>query len=647
MSKTKTLKQEKADILKYELMKRALDAKNFYRDGTFDQKLSAVLDDARTPQGLLYDRISELGLRLASDLYGKETPAGMTYTDQTNKMIEDFGKDLIRQFREGIIPPLIYTNLAAFAQSEFNTALLAQKFSKSEIKKSPVGKTVDKLLNNAASISAIPQLENIQQQLIQQRATSSGENLALQNELERLQEVAKRFMVQGEKSVGPSDKVQEIDDTQNGDQPLQGLVAKRTGEVNDYNYNVPRFQNDPLRLKPADINSHGDQKQRALDALIRSRVEARLGMDTTYGLSQTDYERLDRGMIGMIKEDLMKGTEPIEFETVLDNIGKGYHEEGTKFDKESFVANYGRLYEDLYNDYNHFNQERANMIDSKEADDAQDITDVIRERQKFEANPTIDDKKYPSIGVLKNQTDAITGNIGKQDLFNLSVINNPNKILTDDFFKRLQNGKLPVIENDMDIDEQFGIYLDILTLQNTVGLMKPIQNSILGAVANPSRRSQVFTKKSAKELRGLFGIDSLLYSLELLQKIEQSDKTKPNSRSQEDTEKFEEEVEKTGQTIAKMIDVTKKSKEDYPDSWLLKAMVDQSREPFETILDRFFKKIEELRGQGKSVKKFSAYKAARTFEPQRMPIAVGAKTARVPQSANTYSIGNTTYWRQS
>ena len=121
MSKFKTTQEEQAELLKYLLLSKAQQAKNFYKTSMFQPQ--TVLNVALSTQRAFYDKVDEIGSRIASDEYGRKTPARRSYMDTTAKMAEQLTKELDRQFRAGELSPQSYNDIIGYMSSTWGVAL--------------------------------------------------------------------------------------------------------------------------------------------------------------------------------------------------------------------------------------------------------------------------------------------------------------------------------------------------------------------------------------------------------------------------------------------------------------------------------------------------------------------------------------------
>lgn len=597
MSKNfKTTQQKKDDELKYHLMRMALNTTKFYKDGEFDKQMESTLSQEPVPQSYFYSAINDLALKLGSDTFKLTNAQGDTFSRQTQEDIKKFYEKLTKGLQQGLLSPEVYTNLASYAKTQFNTAMFSNKRTTPTDKQKPIVSLINK------SIQSIP-LVSLEQELQQQRLTQQADSSMIQGQLDNLQKTAQQYLM-----PKTSDKVTVVKDTKNGDHPSQGLESIREGERNINRRNVDRYS-DTI-YKSGDMDQHPDQKIKSMEHYLDVEFEKEKMSSERYGLTAKQYDNVHTQVLEIIENMITNNKSLNDVQYTLSRFVRDMETRFPSFQSGKFFNNYIEVFERANDMKNKSNIERINAILSKETAVADDMLNSHQARQQFDSNQ---DGTMPVPKHTKNAqaSASYTDDLGQ---LNFQVQN-----LDDMYFTHIvltiESGEIPTGSNDEATTEGFS------------DLNKYFDEEYFS----------IFYKKNVKELmpqdliyiKSLPSVSSFRWMLTNLKKINPSDN--------HDFKAKQFMIEE----LNKLLRMVEGYNRDFPMMAKLKNDLDITTENEEKVYARFLN--QQFNGKGKQFYASGQINHKRKGDVEPLPPAIPAMTARVAQSSNNYIVGDSTY----
>lgn len=484
-SKFKTTQEEREDLLKYQLLHQAQQAKRYYEDGMY--KPNTILNQELKKQQNFYDMVDVIASRMSSELYNENTAEGRYYKDVTVSMAKNLSETLVTQLKQGILTPAQYNDILGYIASMIGVALAGQNASLSRrrlaMQKDPVGMIV----NNQLKLN----LTQLSTPAIMQLAETAKEST---EEIKRL-----KFAIQHELANALTVGAGGPSYPQNISQPIpNSLEGERIHEVQDYEgQNVSKR---PILL-PDTNNKHGMNYEQYGDG-----TESMNSATERYGLNQLDYEIVNRNMNKIIELSLNADIELNEFaQKAYDELRK-LKMRFKNLNVEKALRNFTRLYAYMIEQKQNQNVTLNNHVNSAQAVAGDETARLNQEYDDYTSK--LDDKMpFPKHG-RDAQNDATMGNLTIKEQFVRSLEALPRNSDAYEILKEIDKEQQPAtFDKIMEKKDRFVELLIselkvIESVQN--GLNIELQQLVPSDIVNQFKQDLI-------KLRNLFDVETLKY----------------------------------------------------------------------------------------------------------------------------------------
>lgn len=480
--KFKTTQEEREDLLKYQLLHQAQQAKRYYEDSFY--RPQTVINQELKKQQDFYNQIDIIASRVSSDLYDDDTADGRYYMEVTKSMAKKLFEELDKQFKQGILTSQQYNDLLGYITSTVGTALAGQSATLSRrrmaLQKDPVGLLVNTQLKKNLTQLSVPAIEQL--------AETAGET---RKEIQRL-----KFAVQHELANALNIGSGQPAYPQNLSQPIPNtLEGERVVQLQDYegqnSYSgVPQL--------PHTNTKHGMNWDQTGDG-----TESNNSATERYGLDQKPYEHAMGVANNLIQTTIYSNLGEKHIASFLTQFVNKFQKENPTFNSDKFAREVMAKYYELQAQKEEQKAGRENQSNSAQAQAGDDLANANQAYDDFASQ--LDDKMPPPKHSRNAQALATQGNLTPEEEYAFSV-NNILEPQTKEIIKNIDNGEQPSKYGTG--NEMAGYMEEELVMNlNVVPQILPFLRIELFPIVSTADKNAL--KQMLFKLKALFSVESL------------------------------------------------------------------------------------------------------------------------------------------
>lgn len=484
----KTTQEERADLLKYQLLRQAFLSKKYYENGLF--RPATVLNQELKKQRDFYENIDVIASRVATNLYSEDSPEGRYYRDVTVSMSKKISEEMQQQLRDGIMTVQQYNDLLGYITSTIGTALTSVNASRSlrrmALKNDPVGEVINKQLRLNLTQLTVPAIEELAERAQESRDDIRRLKYTIQHEIPNVLR------------VGTGQYPQNIS------QPIPNVTeGERTIELQDYEgQNASTY----LGYDPNTNNKYGMHYEQYGDG-----VESQNSATERFGLGQSQFDILNASANRFIDESLRRRVPPTDFNKSYLEIVKKYGDFYKGLDAQKAYNAYTRKYATMYGQQDNEAKSMANAVNSSESIAAAEATRISRE---YDDNTSKLNDRAPLPKHTSNaQESATRGFLTLEEQFVRNLGGLPEDSSAHEILVRIGNREQPLMFSSAtdELKEMEKTMIDQLKI------IEKVASDIgfgFSSILTPNDISE-FTR-DLERLRVLFSIEILLFIKERL-----------------------------------------------------------------------------------------------------------------------------------